>query len=168
MLLTDALRLAAGGLLAVAGAASGLAAKRIYSERARFYADVCEFAEVAEKEISFLKTPLKDIIDKFISAHGAHNSEFARILKTHGECLRKGNRLKIESKYVRREEAEEIETFLNLLGKNDYARTLKDLSVYRESFGRTLVKKEEEAKRLGGMYFKLLTLLGVALMIIVA
>ncbi|MDR2634641.1 MAG: hypothetical protein LBC13_01525 [Clostridiales bacterium] len=168
MLGTDALKLAAGGLLAAAGAAAGIAVRHIYRERAKLYAEICDFAEYAEKEISFLKTPQKNIIAKFIDINGAHNIEFSRILKAHSDCLSEGRRLKVESARLTRAEAEELETFLNLLGRNDYSDTLKNLGVYKESFKRTLAKKEEEAKRLGGMYFKLLTLLGVALMIIVA
>lgn len=163
------IRLLAGGLLAIGSALIGIVVRRHYKQRHEIYADICAFTALLKSEISFLKTPLCSVIKEFVEGK---KSIMTTALKKYGDDLNHG---KVNENYadvlelppLNIKEKNEIAKFLRSLGKLPMREQLGELQSFETKFLELEKKSAEESKRLGGMYFKLCVLLGIALMIVV-
>ena len=168
--MTDILRLIAGGLLALICCYMGLLIKRRYKNRAQLYKSACEYAGAMTSELTLNKTPIPVIAQRFTQGR---KGEFERVLdecmaltkdgKGFSEALEKVNvaGLKVDEK-------KELLTFLCGGGKNSLGDQLAQVAHYKEVFSEKQKKCEADSKRLGGMYFKLCVLLGIAILLILA
>ncbi|MDD4839800.1 MAG: stage III sporulation protein AB [Clostridia bacterium] len=161
--------LLAGGLLAVGSSLIGIAVRRHYRQRHEIYFEICGFIVLLKNEISFLKTPLKAVINEF--AEGRKGIT-VNALKKYSDDLDHG---KIDNNYAETlelsplniKEKNELAKFLRSLGKLPMKEQLGELANFEAKFSELEKKTAEESKRLGGMYFKLCVLLGIALMVVV-
>jgi len=164
------LRLIAGGLLALICCLVGVTIKKRYKNRLRFYTSACEYGQMMASELSFKKTPIPQIAQKFTQSR---NGEFERVLN---ECMseaREGKGAdhaleKINVAHLKREEKAELFDFLCGRGKSALGDQLATVAHYNEIFEKRRKKCEEDSKKLGNMYFKLCVLLGLAIMLILA
>lgn len=163
------IRLLAGGLLAVGATLIGIVVRRYYKNRHEIYADLCAFITLLKSEISYLKTPLKTVIKEFAEGKKTH---MATALCQYAEDLDRG---KVEANYAETldlsplnlKEKQGVAKLLRSLGKLPMREQLGELQNFEVKFVEKEKKTAEESKRLGGMYFKLCLLLGIALMIVV-
>lgn len=166
----DAVRLIAGGLLALISSYVGLQIKRRYAEREKFYADMTEFCAVLKSDVGYTKKPLPAVISDFCEGRkgecAALLTAYVAELKTKGTFKRDVKEWDVA--HLKLEEKKSLLNFLNGLGKTALAEQLALGAKGEAEFGAAREKCVEETKRLGGMYFKLLVLLGIALLIIVA
>ena len=65
-------------------------------------------------------------------------------------------------------EKKEFAKFLKSIGKKPLGETLSEIKRYSLVFEELKTKSENDAKKLGSMYFKLLVLVGLAVMLILA
>jgi stage III sporulation protein AB len=169
--MVEIIRLIAGGILAMICSYIGVMIKRSYKNRELFYKEASQFAGSLAAELSFKKTPMPDAVEEFVKEK---QSPFTDLLRSRLTAMRMGKlRSPIDEKMLhavrlKKEECGELEDFFNELGK---ASLDEELAAVRRAESRFNAKHEEcagETKRLGGMYFKLLVLLGIALIFIVA
>lgn len=167
----DILRLIAGGLLALVCCYGGVLVRRHYAEREKFYADAEAFAARLVSELGFAKTPLPVIIAGFAEGKKGAFAEmlgrFAASLSLAGE-REKAASSAADALKLKTEEKKEMKEFLSALGKTSLADQLDAAAHWKETFGGKRAKCAEETKRLGGMYFKLAVLLGIALIVVLA
>lgn len=164
------LRIIAGGLLALIACYVGLLIKRRYRDRATFYKSACEYAQTMTSELSLNKTPLPEIAQKFTQGR---KGDFEKLLS---ECVAlakdgKGyceSMEKLHAPNLKTEEKKEVLAFLCGTGKNALSDQLTQVAHYKEIFEQKRKKCEEDSKKLGGMYFKLCVLLGLAILLILA
>lgn len=167
----DFARLVAGGLLALICCYGGLLVKRHYAEREKFYRDAEAFAVRLKSEIASRKTPLPNIISEFCEGR---KGEFVGCIAAFGQRLRAGAaqekaaREEAEKTRLRKEEKKQFADFLSALGKTALREQLSEIARATEEFAAKRVACAEESKRLGGMYFKLAVLVGIALIVILA
>lgn len=161
------LTLIAGAMLCVGCSYLGAAVKHIYKIRRDFYKDFLQLLALLKSEISYLKTPLKTIIENFIEGR---KGLIVEVLQSYINFLDGGQRTAvgfIKSVYVKKDEMKIITVFLEAIGKNDIKQELALIGATEEKVKQLLSKAEDDYIKLGGMYFKLLVLGGVALMLIV-
>lgn len=168
--MADILRLIAGGLLALCSCYIGLVIKRRYAAREKFYKSLCEFLTVAASELSFRKTPIPEIASKFLYGR---KGEFEKTLEEYLRLAKEGadydRMLKtLEPQYIKLEEKKELITFLSTLGKTALDDQLSNVARAQKSFSAKSETLAKESKKLGGMYFKLFVLLGLAIIVILA
>ncbi|MDE6061123.1 MAG: hypothetical protein K2G31_06620 [Clostridia bacterium] len=164
------LKLIAGGLLALICCYVGIQIKKRYRLRATFYKSASEYAQVMSSELSLSKTPLPDIARKFTQGR---SGEFERVLT---ECVSlaiggggyEAAMDKVSVAHLKNDEKKEILSFLCGGGKSALSDQLSQVEYYKNLFEQKRKKCEEESKKLGGMYFKLCVLLGLAIMLILA
>lgn len=167
----DFARLIAGGLLALICCYGGLLVKRHYAEREKLYRDAEAFAARLKSEISSRKTPLPDIISEFCEGR---KGEFAKCLAAFGRKLRAGvpqdraAREEAEETRLRKEEKRQLSDFLSALGKTALREQIAEITRAAEEFAAKRAVCAEESRRLGGMYFKLAVLVGIALIVMLA
>ena len=167
----DFARLIAGGLLALICCYGGLLVKRHYAERERFYRDAEAFAARLKSEIASRKTPLPTIISEFCEGR---KGEFARRVSAFGEKLRGGAaqdgaaKEEAEETHLRKDEKKQFADFLAALGKTALREQIAEIARAEGEFAAKRASCAEESKRLGGMYFKLAVLLGIALIVMLA
>lgn len=163
------IRIVSGALLCVGSSLIGMAVRRHFKGRNEIYLDICVFLNVLKNEIGCLKTPIGGVVKNFCEEK---KGAFAAVLKQYYEDLNKGmvneNYIeKIQLKELKAAEKKEIFKFLTSLGKLPLKEQMLEIESWSQKFSDAQKKTQEEAKRLGGMYFKLCVLLGFALMIIV-
>ncbi len=168
--MSDILRLIAGGLLALICCYAGLLIKRRYRDRALFYKSACEYAQTMTSELTLNKTPIPVIAQKFGQGR---KGDFERVLSECVELAKEGKPLdeisqKVSVPRLKAEEKKEILSFLCGSGKSALNDQLSQVAHYREKFEQRRKKCEDDSKKLGGMFFKLCVLLGIAIMLILA
>lgn len=165
--MTDVIRLVAGGILAIISSYVGLIVKNRYKSREKFYLDAKNFAENLKRDIGLFEKPLPDIVKDFLPDS---SDEFAELLNVYLGTIKAQNVnfSRLEKARLKSGEIEELERFFSLLGKSSQSEQLTLISAFISSCDERYKACKEETKRLGGTYFKLFVLLGIALMIIVA
>lgn len=168
--MSDILRLIAGGLLALCCCYGGILIKRHYAERQKFYKNAAEFANYLGTEISFKKTPLPTVIAQF--AKGGKGG-FYSTLTEFMDCKRKSLPFdlimkRINAPHMKNSEKKTVIEFLNGLGTNSLDDELAHVKRAESLFQASEKKCAEETKKLGGMYFKLAVLLGIAIIVMLA
>lgn len=167
----EILRLIAGGLLGLLCCYGGVIIRRHYADREKFFGDAEQFALQLKRELGFRKTPLPDIIAAFSETT---KGQFSKMLESFSRRLAAG----VPQSEAARAEAEEtkmkpadkllVREFLSSLGKTALPDQLEAVQRAQESFAARRAVCAEETKRLGGMYFKLAVLLGIALIVLLA
>jgi len=164
------LRLIAGGLLLFGMSLVGIAIKRVYKTRHEIFKGFKDFSVFLKNEIAFLKTPLENAVNAWCQGKKGHTAQilgkFLKDLKD--DKVGEDYFSKIELTHLKQNDKRDIARFLYSLGKLPLAQQLNELDRHIAYFESSEKKSAEEEKRLGGMYFKLFVLLGIALMIIVA
>lgn len=168
--MNDILRLIAGGLLALCSSYIGLVIKRRYADREKFYSSLCQFLDSAVSELSFRKTPVPQIADNFCSGR---KGEFEKFIKEYVALAKEGKSYeqmleKLQPQHIKPDEKKEILTFLCTLGKTSLDDQLKNVNRAQAIFSQKRDELAKENKKLGGMYFKLCVLLGLAIIIFLA
>ena len=133
----------------------GLNVKKHYKQKSDFYDCLVKFLSVLNQEISFLKSDLESIIN---SHH--YSEDFDYFLQ---EYLL--NR-KVNLSFLSDEENYQLLQFLDSLGKGDVEREINNLSYYSIQFSDKLVKVKQDESTNGNMYFKLVSLVGIVVCIV--
>ncbi len=148
----------------------GVIIKRRYQSRERFYSDAAEFTSAVSTQLGFKKTPLPEVFSSFSAGRKGEFvdmlGEYMTAMSQKGEFVRDSE--KWEVAHLKIEEKKEMIKFLSSLGKTSLSEQLSLLATSGKEFENKKAKCAEESKRLGGMYFKLLVLLGLAVLLIVA
>ncbi len=166
--MSGTLRLVAGGLLALLCCYVGVLIKRRYRHKEEFYKSACDFATYLSSEIGFKKTPIPEIAEKFSKGK---SGAFESFLKDVVDRLKRGEKVTCDNTELARfktEEKEEMLDFLGSLGKTELKDQLALAARFAARMQERHKKCEEDSKRLGGMYFKLCVLLGLAIILILA
>ena len=166
--MSEILRLIAGGLLALIACYVGLLIKRKYKSRAEYYKSACEFAKCVTTELSMKKTPMPDVAENFLKGR---NGDFEKTVETWLDLARKGQTFAYENasvSFLNNDEKKPIADFFSALGKTALNDQLSHIGYYENVFESKKSKCEDESKKLGGMYFKLCVLSGIAIMLILA
>lgn len=167
----EILRLVAGGLLALICCYGGVLIKRHYADREKFYAEAEAFATYLASELGFRKTPLPVLIEQFSEAR---KGAFAGVMKRFGAALSlgvaqdKAATEAAESAKLKADEKKQLKEFLSSLGKTTLADQLDGAERAKAEFAAKRTKCADESKKLGGMYFKLAVLIGIALIVVLA
>ncbi len=168
--MSDILRLIAGGLLALICCYIGLLIKRRYRDRVIFYTSACEYARVMSRELTLNKTPIPEIAKKFAIGR---SGEFEKALAQCTALSCEGKSLEYALEHVniaklKADEKKEIVSFLCGGGKSALNDQLSFVAYHKDVFEQKHKKCEQDSKKLGGMYFKLCVLLGIAILLILA
>lgn len=167
--MSDVLRLIAGGLLALICCYAGVLIKKHYKEREQFYRDAKDFTVHLASDLSFKKTPLPVSVDSFSAGK---KGAFCKLLGDFIAGLRSGGGLKqdidVHGVKLKPDEKKQLVEFFGDLGKTSLSDQLDVIGRAEKSFEQKRAKCAEESVRLGGMYFKLAVLLGIALIVILA
>lgn len=169
--MADILRLIAGGLLGLLCCYGGVLIKRYYADREKFYRDAETFAAELASELGFRKTPLPAVISSFTEGR---KGAFCKMLSGFGVKLGlgvpqdKAAAEEAENAHLKKEEKKQMRDFLASLGKTSLGDQLETVKRAQKEFTEKRAKCAEETKRLGGMYFKLAVLMGIALIVILA
>lgn len=168
---TDIARLIAGGILGLISCYIGLLVKRHYAARERFYRDAEAFAAFLGSEVGLHKTPLPELIDNFAEGR---KGEFAERMRAFGSRLAGGAGREraahetAEETGLRREEKKEFASFLRSLGGAEFRTQLEEAARAEKMFAEKRAVTAEQSVRLGGMWFKLAVLVGIALIVLLA
>ncbi|MCM1306719.1 MAG: hypothetical protein NC037_05755 [Bacteroides sp.] len=168
--MSDILRLIAGGLLALICCYIGLLIKRRYRDRVIFYKSACEYVREMSSELTLNKTPIPDIAKKFAAGR---SGEFENVLTECTAITRDGKGFEyalenVKIAKLKANEKKEIIAFLCGSGKNALSDQMAFVTYHKDVFEQKLKKCEDDSKKLGGMYFKLCVLLGIAILLILA
>lgn len=161
----DGLKLIGGGLLALLSSYIGLLVKRRYLSREKFYARLCDFIGYTRRELTSKMTSIPEICLAFA---GENKDDFSVALRGFATGLRSGKSTSFSPSHLKDDEAREVSVFLEGLGKSSLSEQIAYLDDRGVAFKQKLSSCADESKRLGGMYFKLFVLLGVALMVVTA
>ena len=146
----DILRLVAGGLLALVCCYAGVLIKRHYADReTTLPVLIAGFSEGK-------KGAFPEMLGRFAGALSLAGGQ-------QGAAVSAADSLKLKP-----DEKKEMKEFLSALGRTALDDQLSSASHWKEVFAAKRSKCAEETKRLGGMYFKLAVLLGIALIVLVA
>ncbi len=160
----------AGALLMAASAYTGLAIKRIYRIRLETYSVFVQLCDTLYRQVNFLKTPLKEVLESFCNNKKGLPYE---LIKKYIIGLQAGyiNVTEVENYlkniYLSNQDTKNIAEFLYSLGKNDLEAELKIIQNNKMRFQSLESSASDNYEKKGGMYYKLSVLLGVALMVIV-
>lgn len=168
--MSDILRLIAGGLLALICCYIGVLIKRRYMDREKFYRDAADFVSFLSSELSFKKTPIVTALKNFAAGR---KGAFIKFLDDFSVSLKRGDGFEkmcaeIDIPPLKKEEKKSLLSFFSELGRTSLDDQLSAISRAATEFGAKQKKCLDESKKLGGMYFKLLVLFGIALIIILA
>lgn len=164
-------RTIAGALLCIGCVLCAVAVRKRYLLKRDFAAEICCFIASAKSDVRFLKTPLMEIIRTYKTAENVKREaakNFGALLEKVSECKSSGKPVVLECELLKPEENKELCRFFEGFGKSDGTATVDSLERFGEYFAEVQRRRTEESKRLGDMYFKLLIILGLALLIIVA
>ncbi len=161
------IRLVAGGLIAIACVLIGMAIRRHFNLRRDAYATICDFAAFLTGEISYLKTTVPVAIGEFVKGR---KGSVAVALNQYAEALRLGTAENFvpDVSGFKDGEKKEFARFLKSIGTKPLGETLSEIKRYSLAFEELKAKSDNDAKKLGSMYFKLLVLVGLAVMLILA
>ena len=159
-------RLIAGGLLALICCYIGVLIKKRYNARVRFFKSATEFCSMLEDELSMRKTPIPEVITKFLDGRAG---EFESYI-THRCELSRGRNTGADYKcrLLNNDESKDMDTFLSMLGKTDLKDQLSHVAYYEKVFEKKTEECSEQSKKNGSMYFKLCVLCGLAIIMILA
>lgn len=168
--MNDVLRLIAGGLLALISCYGGVLIKKKYKERETFFSRAEAFASVLSTEIGLHKTPIPDVVSKFATSQ---KEKFDVFLVSSLQQMREGAGVqelieKCDVSILKKDEKNEICTFLSSLGKTALDDQMTIAKAYEKIFDDKKKKCANESKQFGNMYFKLSVLLGLALILILS
>lgn len=158
----------AGGVLCMCIAYIGLGIKRYYLVRKQVYGDLLLFIELLTNNITYLKSPLPQLISEFV---GGKKGDVVKLLTDYAAVIECGNYSKIDSMKIsvmRQAEMQNIKAFLKDLGKYDSATQLNNLSSWQSRFAQSDKDATAKAATYGTLAFKLGVLLGILAMIIIA
>lgn len=161
----DGLKIIGGGLLALISSYIGLLVKRRYISREKFYARLCDFIDYARRELTSKMTSIPEICFAFA---GENKDDFSVALRNYATGLRSGKAISFSPSHLKDDETREISAFFDGLGKSSLSEQIAYLDDKSGAFKQKLSSCADESKRLGGTYFKLFVLLGVALMVVTA
>ena len=120
-------------------------------------------------ELSLNKTPIPEIAEKFAQGR---KGDFEKLLSESIAIMKEGVSAdktdKVNVPILKAAEKKEVMTFLCGTGKSALSDQLAQVAHYKNLFEQKQKKCEEDSKRLGGMYFKLCVLLGLAILLILA
>lgn len=161
------LRLVAGGLLALVSCYIGVLIKRHYKEREKFFKAALDYARALKSELSFKKTPIPEIADRFSRTR---EGEFPALLKACVSKLKSGDKdmSNISVAHLNKAEREEILDYICSTGMTSLGDQLSSAARLEDYALKKATECEKDTKRLGGMYFKLCVLLGLAVILILA
>ena len=165
--MSGVLRLIAGGLLALICSYIGLLIKRRYKERECVYRSALAYALALKGELSAKKTPIPQIAADFCRDR---KGEFERALTAYVARMSAGdtNVDGIEIKCLKPAESKELLGYLGGFGGSTLEQQIA-LAARLESFAsERALAAEKDSSRLGNMYFRLLVLLGLAIILILA
>lgn len=168
--MVDALKLAAGGLMALASCYIGVLIRRRYRDRETFYKSASEYASALKTELSYKKTPIPIATAAFLQGRkGKFETALANCMQLHSEGKDSAYAFdKIEMTGIKTQERKEVLDFVFSLGKSALADQLALIGRAEEKFIQKQRQCADDSKRLGGMYFKLFVLLGLAIILILA
>jgi stage III sporulation protein AB len=166
--MSDILRVIAGGILALISAYIGLLIKRGYSEKVQFYKGIVEFLGELRMDLAIMQTPLTQFVDNFVAGRKGKSvdllKEYVADLKDKGRFVRDLERW--DCAHLSRVEKEEVLHLFQSLGKTD----LKEQKALVDNYERGMQDRQKKAadnlKKKGSTYFKLLVLLGIAIMVV--
>ena len=155
--------LVAGGLIAVAFTLVGMSINRRFKMRKEAFASLYDFSVKLKGDISYLKTNLPSVI----KSHFENNkSPVAQSMLKYAE--NPSSEFVPEIGCFKESEKKEVTKYIYSIGSLPYAESLNMTDRMIENYKQLKEKSETEAKKLGSMYFKLLVLLGFAIMLIVS
>ncbi len=168
--MSGTLRLIAGGLLALIACYIGMLIKRRYRDRERFYKSAYEFTQTLNTELSFKKTPIPTVAQSFLQGR---KGDFEHTLEQCMQLLKEGKDSiytfeKVEIPILKKQEKKEVIQFLMSLGKSSLSDQLAAIGREGDAFKLKYDQCAADSKRMGGMYFKLFVLLGLAIILILA
>lgn len=161
------LRLIAGGLLALICCYIGILVKRRYKEREKVYKSALAYARALKRDLSAKKTPIPQIVADFCKDGGG---DFEKTLAEYTSRMSKGNYDAdgLEIKCLKPAESKELIGYLKGFGGSALDEQLA-LASRLESYAAEMAQAaEKDGAKLGNMYFRLLVLLGLAIILILA
>lgn len=159
------LRLVAGGLLALICCYIGLLVKRRYREREGVYGDALAYALALKSELCAKKTPIPTVAATFCKGR---SGEFAKALEGFIAKSSAGEAGDLQIKCLKPAENKELASYVGGFGGYTLDEQLA-LAARLENFAAEKFKScQTETKRLGNMYFRLLVLLGLAIILVLA
>lgn len=164
------LRIIAGGLFALIASYIGLLIKRKYRDRAAFYKSACQYVSALQSELAHSKISIPEFAKRFV---GGREGAFEKLLVDSIARLKDGKGYdelfkESDARLLKEDERKEMISFLSSSGKSSLDDQLASLAHYAAIFQDRYKKCEEDSKKLGGMYFKLFVLLGLAIILILA
>lgn len=164
----DVFRVVAGGLLALISSYIGLLIKRGYAQKVDFFKGMAEFLREFRNEITLMKTPLTEFVPRYVEGRKGQAvdliKEYVTELNSKGKFERDVE--KWDYAHMSRGEKEEVLHLFQSLGKSD----LNEQKVIVDNFEKAIQNRqniaEENLKKKGATYFKLLVLLGIAIMVV--
>lgn len=165
--MSGALRLVAGGLLALVCCYIGLLIKRRYRDRENVYRSALSFARTLKSELSSKKTPIPTVAAEFCAGS---KGEFESALSECVSRMQMGNRdmSGIEIKCLKAEDGKKLVACLKDFGGSELSEQIALANRLEELAASRAEECAKDTKRLGNMYFRLLALLGLAIILILA
>lgn len=166
--MSEILRLIAGGLLALIMCYIGVLVKRRYKSRVAFFKSACEFSSSLATELGMKKTPMPEIANKFLKGR---EGEFEKVVESWIAIAKNATTFgfdDIKTSFLKTDEKKELAEFFSSLGKTNLDDQLSHVAYYKNLFEQKRKTSEDEDKKLGGMYFKLCVLFGLAILLILA
>lgn len=160
------LTIIAGSMLFIASSYIGMQVKRHYAKRKQYIADLLEFIEHYENQISYLKTPLNEIIAKYCDNK---KGEIVKMLHRLIEYLnnKKLGEETLQSSLLSRGENQAIMSYFLAIGASNMANELNKIKSIKGVIISMLGKSREQYNKNGLLAYKLGVLIGIALMLIV-
>ncbi len=160
----DIIRLISGGLFALIACYIGVMIKRRYKERENFFRSAHDFALKLKGELSYLKTPLPDVAQRFLKSDAG---SFSKLLAQVLDNKKAGDEREMDMPgFLKQDEKELVREFLCADGKLSVNEQLALNERYLHELEAKLSLCESETKKKGGMYFKLCALIGIAIILI--
>lgn len=155
--------LVAGGLIAVAFTLVGMSINRRYKLRKEAFQTLYDFSVKLKGDISYLKTNLPTVIKNYFDGG---KSPIGQAMLKYAESP--SENFVPDISFFKDKEKKEVTKYLYAIGSLPYSESLNMTDRMIENYKQLKEKSEIEAKKLGSMYFKLLVLLGFAIMLIVS
>lgn len=158
----------AGAMLFVAMSYIGLIVKNQYKMRHKFIKDMQQFANYTLREVTHYKTPINTIIEKYMLTNNSiivsmlTKYKDLEVIKTYQGIYDTTNYL-----YLKKSDRALITNFLQNIGKSSYSEEIKHIQVFISEICMLESQANEALTKEGRLYFQLLSLIGLALMIIV-
>lgn len=164
--------LIAGAILFFCSAYIGIEIRKYYRKRVRFFSLWLEFIDQLTTQISYLRTPLYEIIDSFLKDK---KGEFCDVLLKYkgqiskiDDCDKSINSHCDKLGFLKAQEKELFNGFFKMLGKTDWNTQVLNLKNYRQNVLEIQQLTIKNLKQNGFLAYKLGILIGIAILIIVA